>query len=175
MPWGINEFAERTVDFLIFEHIESHPEIDPNDKELIKTAKNYLPELLVDEFINFVALASGKVKKEWSLADFDPGTKSPDGKSKQKHIANNIFELTLEFLSFLRREQNVPYCKGRLVRIQLMDYFDKRSRRELVEQPGILDKMLNKGKQKPKKQAIPKHPLCPDAATLDVFFGGLLC
>jgi hypothetical protein len=174
VPWGINEFAERAVDFAIFEYIESHQEIDPTAKELIKTAEKFIPELLKDEFTNFVERISGRVKKEWTLADFDPNTKSPDGKSKKKHVANNLYYLSLEFLSFLRWEQNVSYSKGRLARHQLLDYFDKRSRRELVEQPSLLDKMLTKGIQKAKKQPIPKHILCPDAATLDVFFGRLL-
>ena len=174
VPWGINEFAERAVDYAVFEYIESYQEIDPSDKQLIKTAEKFIPELLVDEFINFVELVSGKIKKEWTLVDFDPNTKSTDRKPNKKRVANNLYDLLLEFLAFLKWEQNIPYSKGRFIRYQLFDYFDRRSRRELVEQPSLLDKMLNKGKQKPKKQPIPKHPLCPDAATLDIFLGGLL-
>ena len=174
VPWGINEFAERAVDYLIFEYIESHQEINPFEKELIKTAETFIPELLRDEFANFVKLASGKTKIEWTLTDFDPNPKSPDGKSKKKQVANNLYDLSLEFISFLRWEQNVPFCKGRLIRYQLLDYFYRRSRRELVAQPSMLDKIMNKGKQNPKKQPIPKHILCPDAATLDIFLSGLM-
>ena len=177
VPWGIEEFAEKGVDYAVFDYIENHTEINPNDPELVKMAHKFFHALNIKEFTTYINCVSGKEKGEWILEDFDPKSKRrkllPMNHPK-KSAEKNLYFLSLEFLHFLKKEENVQFSKGRLAQLELLDYFDKRNRRELVEEPGLLEKLASPGKHKPKKQPLPKHILCPDSFTLDVFLGGLL-
>ena len=177
VTWGIDEFAEKGIDYAAFDYVENHSEINPNDPDLIKTVRKFYHELDMKEFTKYVNYVSGKEMGEWILEDFDPKSKHrklfPKNHPK-KSAENNIYYLSVEFLNYLRTEEHVPFSKGHLAQLELLNYFDKRNRRELVEEPGLLEKLASPGKHKPKKQALPKHILCPDASTLDVFLGGLL-
>jgi len=178
VPWGIDQFANRIVNFAVFEYIDTHPaQINPNDLELLKTVTKFVPSLTMKEFIKYVEHVSGKVKGQWILEDFDPKSKHlrSQQKKRPKVLAReNLYYLSLDFLYYLRQEENVPFSKGQMAQQQLLDYFAERSKGELVEKPGFLDKRISPRKNKPKKQPTPEHILCPDAATLNVFLARFL-
>jgi len=178
LPWGINEFADRAINFAVFEYLDTHPgEVNPLDPELIETAKFFIPAIGLKEFNKYVEHVSGKVRVQWILADFDPKSKhlKSAGKKRPKILAReNLYSLSLEFLCYLRKEENILFSKGQIAQQQLLRYFDKRFKGELVEEPSYTDMMKSPGKLKPKRQPTPEHILCPDASTLNVFLGSFL-
>ncbi len=178
VPWGIDEFAERAANYFTFDFIETHPRINAKDPELLKNIKYFIAELDVSLYAKFVDAIAGEVKNQWMLEDFvlKKHLKTQDSNQKvtKKQVTQNLYYLTLEFIYYLREQKQVPYTKGNMAQQQLFDYILERQKRKLVPQPGMLEKVLYPDKNKPKKQAPPKHILCPDATTLDVFFGRLM-
>ena len=178
VPWGINEFADRAVKFAVFEYFENHTgKANSTDPELIKNVKRFMSAMHMKNFTAFVQYVSGKVKGQWVLQDFDPKSTHPKSTSdkRPKRLAReNLFYLSLEFLHYLRKEENIPFSKGQLAQQQLLEYFDQRFKGELFEDVGFLEKITSPGKNKPKKQPAPEHILCPDAATLNVFLARFL-
>jgi len=180
VPWGIDEFSDRAINYTVFEYVDAHPKVNANDPVLIKNARYFLEEINFKRFAKFVDYVAGNIKRQWILDDFDPkakqqkATKEQRGKKSKKHSEQNLYYLTLEFLSYLRKQENVPFSKGLLASDQIYSYFLERGKGELVERPSPLEQALSGGRLKPKKQPRPRHILCPDSNTLNVFGGRLL-
>jgi len=87
----------------------------------------------------------------------------------------NLFNLSLEFVGYLRLEEGVPYTKAELARSRIVSYILKRHAGELEHRESLLELALGKrkSKNKPKPSRV-DHLLCPDRSTLDRFFGQLL-
>lgn len=178
VPWGISQFAGRAFNLAVFEYIENHAgEINPQDPELIKTITRFVPAPNMEKFTKFVEHVSGNVKGQWILADFDPKSKHlRSQKTKRPKIVarENLYYLSVEFLCYLRQQENIPFSKGEMAQQQLLDYFAERSKGDLVKEPSSLEKGKSPGKPRSKKPPPPEHILCPDAATLDVFLARFL-
>lgn len=64
----------------------------------------------------------------------------------------NLYWLTIEFLTHLYRDERVALTRAELTRIELFDYLFDRS-----QNPEVISKSMT-------------HPLCPDVETLEVYF-----
>ena len=177
LEWAIDEFAESAVDYIVLDRLERGATPDASDPELIEQLEAYLP---VDpqKLAGYIALLTGSIQREWQLGDFalDHPTRQGRGAQEESQVdgAQNLYDLTIEFLGYLQREEGVSLSKGELGREQIQRYIAARSIGEIGrdEQEFAGPFRSKKQKQRPKATA-PAHPLCPDRRTLDAYLGGL--
>ena len=177
LDWAIDEFAESAVDYIVLDRQERGAAPDASDLELIEQLEAYLP-IDQQKLADYIALLTGSLQREWQLGDFVLDRPTPQGRSAQNEsdvdAAQNLFDLTVEFLGYLQREEGVPLSKGELGREQIQRYIAARYAGEIEpdEQAFAGSFRSKKQKQRPKATA-PEHPLCPDRRTLDAYLGGL--
>ena len=86
----------------------------------------------------------------------------------------NLHDLGVEFLGFLRREEGVSYTKAELGRQEIVQYLLDRFDGRLEPRKSMFDAVLRK-KPKPKStRRPPEHVLCPDRQTLDRYLADLI-
>jgi hypothetical protein len=122
------------------------------------------------------------------MSDFD--LKSPDRKSRSAFNERdeeddedqpldsgqqNLLDLSIEFLGYLRREEGVPYTKGELGRAQIQQYILRRHAGELEPRESRFEAPTRPLKLKsiPKPTGRSDHGLCPDRDTLDHYLAQL--
>jgi len=183
VPWGVDEFVHRAVDFVIFDYVERHPLPDANAPELKEQLGFYLDEIPSDRLARYIAHLSGQADRSWTMNDFEFGPpprrshRDLDEEDDEDRIPDtvrqNLFHFTVEFLGYLRREKNVCYTRGELGRKHIEQYILERHAGELEPGENMFEAMTRpkKRKSKPKK---PDHVLCPDHDTFDRYLGGLL-
>ena len=151
VPWGIDQFADRAVDYHVFQYLERHPEARGDESELLMRLSAYAyTDTGWNWLIHHLDWVTGRTEANWTERDFA---------HSNKNFAENLQHLSLQFLGYLRRERQVPYTKAEQARDTLVTYLFQRHEGKLSAD---------------KNQRKVPHPLCPDAATLDGFFGGLL-
>lgn len=151
MQWGIDEFADKAIDFHIFCRLESNAQTRGDEPELLDRLAIFCdPEPDVDRLVHYLDWVTGRTTANWTEADFS---------HKNKQCNENLGHLSLQFLSYLRHTQQIPYSKAELARAALTQYFVRRHHNE-----------LNVDGRKPKI----RHPLCPDEGTFDRYLGGMM-
>lgn len=115
----------------------------------------------------FMALLSGKEQRRWAPEDFQvPKKARPPG---ARTVAQNLFDLLLQFQGHVRRTRAVPFCKAELACEQLLNYFMRRACGELFP---MLELQKNPAAFSQLRQQMhldwPAHVrlLCPDRLTL---------
>jgi hypothetical protein len=149
VPWAIEEISARAAEYVIFDFLEQHPSAVADDTELIVRLEDYI-DVNPEKLSQRLSYLTEHARRSWTNKDFD---------LKNQQHKQNMTDLGLEFLGYLKRKEQVCYTKGDLAREQLLNYFWER-------QDGKL------GAQERASRA--RHPLCPDRATLDRFLGGSL-
>jgi hypothetical protein len=76
-------------------------------------------------------------------------------------------------VGYLRREEEVPFPRGELLRHELYRYFVRRHEGDLDPRPSMLEQALHPKRKLPKPPR-PVHPLCPERVTLDVHLAGMM-
>lgn len=184
VPWAVDDFAGRAAEFVIFEYLERHPSPYADDPELRKGIEFYLetnPESLA-RYLAHIAVQGGRC---WRMEDFQlassrhkPGRvldEETDEVAFRENPHQNLFDLTVEFLGYLRREEDVPYTKGKIAREHIERYILEHHAGELKPRESMLDAAMRSKKRKHKpKPREPKHVLCPDRLTLNHFLSNLL-
>jgi len=164
VPWGINEFAERGIDFEIFSYLEHAKNPEARNPKLLKRIEYYVEEIDLEYhdlyFSTFLRMGSPTWKLE-SL-NINPNVSS---KSKKINCSNNIWFLSNEFLDYLHRDKKIPYSKAALMRADMSDYLINRLN-------GRFGKPPKKLKTKPKGTNLTKV-LCPDRLTFDDYLFNL--
>jgi hypothetical protein len=184
VPWGIQEFAAQGVDYEIFHYLEQHATPDPKDPELLKNLEFYF-EVDQERFAQYLALLTGQVKRQWTMGDFEfkrfrerPYRFSDEDDEEDEapdEGQQNLFDLSVEFLGYLRREESIPYTKGELGREQIQRYLLERHAGELEPRESPFEAARRpKRRQRKQKPRKPRHVLCPDRGTLDRYLGQLL-
>jgi hypothetical protein len=193
VPWGIAEFSEQAIGFILFDHLERHTPPDPSDPALIEHISFFAPYNAAHTRHLFNDL-TGQVKHEWSLDDFDLRSRSQDdefddeddppeddGADYQPHNAlgwQNLYHLSVEFLGYIHREEGASLTKGELARNQIYTYIMQRFHGELEPQESMWEAMARPRRQKrrsrPKRRRQPRHLLCPDHETFDRFLAGTM-
>lgn len=166
--WAIREFGVRAMTLAMLDYLEHTTAPNAADLEAL-IADFGVAEVRPGGAAQFLALITGQAGRRWTLDDFQrPAHRRRKGKSAPpaNDGQTNVYDLTLEFLGTLRREDGVSYAKGELARDQIERYI-------LDRQAGELDDE-NDRRAANALAATPVHPLCPDFATLDRYLGGLL-
>jgi hypothetical protein len=188
VPWGVDEFADQAVKFLVFDYIEQHPAAAAGDAELFERIKFY-SQVDAERINKFIAILSGQLGREWTREDFafKPRKRQPrdrydddNGINIPKPIQQRLFDLSLEFQGYLYREQNVPLTQSELGREQIVNYVIARLAGELEPRLSMLEAAFNKPKPKTRPPEFymsgdenSVNWLCPDCETFDHFLSGL--
>jgi hypothetical protein len=181
VPWGIAEFAEKGARYEIYHYLEHTADPRGDDPELLERIGFYVDDLDTGYIALMVDTLAGRNDRSWSVADFEMGSrrkrKSPDedeDEDERPHdpAVDNLGQLTLEFLRYLRHEEGVSYPKGDLAREELLDYFPRRHEGKLQPRGSMYEEVVLH--KKPPRAPKPEHPLCPDRVTMDVHLGGLI-
>jgi hypothetical protein len=183
VPWGISAFAERGVSHEIYDYLEHTAAADPADAVLLDRVRFFVENPRDDYLREFIGDVTGKSGREWQADDFAlrrPRKKSRDDwdtESEETQTpdqgANNFSRLINAFVGYLRREEDVPFPRGELVRQELYRYFLRRNEGALDPRPSMLELAINPNLKLPKPPR-PAHPLCPERVTLDVHLGVLM-
>lgn len=187
VPWGIDEFSGRSTQYLVFDYVERFGGDPEGHAELFERIKPY-SEVKPERITKFLALLSGQSGRQWVREDFTFKAKSrsrDDGGPAidiPKTVQQNLFDMSLDFQGYLRRERNMALTKSELGREQLVDYFIQRLAGDLEPRKSMLEAALSPNKPGPKKRH-PKsylsgdddsvHWLCPDRKSLDAFIAKL--
>jgi hypothetical protein len=173
LPWGVDEFTTRAVDYIIFDYLERTPAPAADDPELLAAIAPYAeadPQRL--------AHLLGQAGHLWTMDDFktEPRRRSHDmfddedeGAGRQDAGRENLYYLSVEFLGYLRREAGVPYTRGELARHNLLEYILARHDGELAPDDDPFDRRGPAHKRRPKTPPARQSLLCPDRHTLDRF------
>jgi len=185
VPWGIDEFASRAVQNLVFDYVERNPAATTGDAELFERIKFYT-QIEPERINKFIAILSGQSARQWTRDDFSFKPKARDryadtnGVKIPKEIQQNLFDMSLEFQGCWRREANVSFVKSELGREQIVTYFVERLAGALEPRQSMLDDAVNRPKPKTRppefylkgdENSVPW--LCPDRETLDHFLSNL--
>lgn len=189
VPWGIDEVADQSVQFLVFDYVEKYGAEAAGYADLFERAKFYStvePERLT----KFIALLAGKSERRWTQADFAFTPKArpsrgryddePRGIQIPKNIRQNLFDLSLEFQGEVRHELKMPLIKSELGRRQIVQYLMKRLAGELEPRLSMVEAAFNKPKPKTRPPEFylrgdesSVNWLCPDRETLEHFLNDL--
>jgi hypothetical protein len=182
LPWGIEEFSVLAGDWVIFDYLEHHAASAGDDSELVERLGFYI-EVDPARLERYLALVTGRAGQQWTPGDFEldasvarrEADREDDEESPPDEGALNLYDLSIEFLGYLRRQEEVPYSQAELAREQLLKYLLERRVGELEPEPGSQRAARGSARRGRKSRGSrpPAHPLCPDARTLDRYLGEL--
>jgi len=188
VPWGVEEFAIKTVKFLIFDYLEQHGADASGRSKLFKRLASY-SEIVPERIANTMALIAGQAGRQWTREDFTfpPKLKSRDDGGKAislpETVQDNLFDLSVDFQGHLWREEKVPLVKSELAREELVVYLVERLAGELEPRKSMFEAVVHPRRPGPPKRSPTfylsgdddsVHWLCPDRTTLDAFLAQLL-
>jgi hypothetical protein len=180
--WAIDEFAERAWRYFILNDLEHNPAPDVTDPTL-KEQLEFYGEVVSERVSQYCTLLTGQPQKHWTMGDFqfqqsrrrardefDEDEEAPP----LDEARQNLHDLSLEFLGYLRREEGALYVKGDVAREEIVHYLFDRFDGKLEPRESMLKAALRR-KPKPKPTPRPpEHVLCPDRRTLDQYLTGLM-
>jgi len=184
VPWGIAEVSSQAAQFLIFDYLERHGADTAGWPELFERLKTYA-KFEAEQVNRFMALLTGQAGRQWAKDDFNfkPQVRRRDDREAirlPKNVQQNLFELSLDFQGYLRREENMPWTKSELGRLQLIKYLVERLNGELEPRLSMLESAMNRPKPKTRSPRFymtgdenAVNWLCPDRETLDHFLSGM--
>jgi hypothetical protein len=183
VPWGVSEFAEEGANHEIFNYLEHTVSPDPADPVLLDRVTFFVEEPREEYLREFIGDLMGTSGRQWQVDDFTlrPSRKrsrddwDDDQEERQSPDpgAINLSRLISEFVGYLRREEEVPFPRGELVRQELYRYFLRRHEGDLDPRPSMLEQALHPKRKLPKPPP-PAHSLCPERLTLDVQLAGMM-
>lgn len=184
VPWGIAEVSGQAAQFLIFDYLERHGADTAGRPELFERLKTYA-KFETEQVNRFMALLTGQAGRQWAKDDFNfkPQVRrrgDHEAIRLPKNVQQNLFELSLDFQGYLRREENMPWTKSELGRLQLIKYLVERLNGELEPRLSMLESAMNRPRPKTRSPRFymtgdenAVNWLCPDRGTLDHFLSGL--
>jgi hypothetical protein len=178
LPWAISRFAEKGVNFEIYDYLEHTSSPDPSDGVLLDRIKYFIPDPRLDYVAQFIGDLTDQGTRRWTVNDFalkPPRKKNRDDWDESENEGDeppdagalNLSRLVSQFVGYLRRVEGVPYPKGDLARDELYRYFIQRHQGELKPRLSMLDQALHPKKKLPPPPR-PAHPLCPERVTFEV-------
>ncbi len=167
VPWGINEFAAKAIDFEIFAYLEVCAQPKPDDPDLQDRLKPFIKGARMDVVSETVEHLAAHAGRRWSRDDFKD--------SKAETFGIDLVYLSREFLGELYRKQGVSFTKGELGRNRLVTYLLERADGDLEPKPSMMEAFMGGKKwRKPKAKQPPPHMLCPDRESSDRFLARTL-
>jgi hypothetical protein len=189
VPWGIEEFSRRGFDCACFEYLEENPAVTAATPELLEQCE-FFCENNPEGFESFLAHLTGRERRNWSMDDLKFENRRPsrrdfdgdedEGEEPERDPGRqNLFYLTVEFLGYLRREEEISYARGEIGRTGLNEYLLERYAGDLTPQEDSSPADPFRGierrrRKKRRKLPRPEQLLHPDKATLDRYLARLL-
>ncbi len=181
--WAINEFAGKSADFVALDYLEHTTSPDAGDPELIDRLGYFLPPD-PQRLARYLTYVSGRAGRDWTQATFageQRASRSDDDAEEDlpsdDEGALNLHLLGLEFLGYLRRDQQVPYTRGNLARALIEQYLVKRRPKQSPRRKMSKAAAIRAAKEAQARAAAPRHDyalLHPTRATLDPFLADKL-
>ena len=180
--WAINEFAGKAADFVALDYLEQTTLPDASDPELLDRLSYFLPPD-PPSLARYLTYVSGRAERNWTQATFAVERHARRGHDDTEEEqpsddegALNLHLLGLEFLGYLRREQQVSYTRGNLARALIEQYLVKRQPKQ---SPRRMSKAatIRAEKAAQARAATPRHEhalLLPTRETLDPFLADQL-
>ena len=171
--WGIEAFAEQATNFEILHYVENNAMPFHDDPELCERLRFFDIERDPDRLNEYITLLIEGIDIQKIDAEIRAST----------DFEQKLIRILIAFLGYLRRVENVPYCRGELAREQLQEYLCARRAGDLEPDESafdIADTRLFDIFERPKRRKRkthwhhPAHPFCPDMQTLDQHLGNLL-
>ncbi|MEW6751021.1 MAG: hypothetical protein AB1505_08580 [Candidatus Latescibacterota bacterium] len=172
--WGAEELAQRGYDWALYDHLERHPGASATDPELL-AAVEFFTKTDPERLANYLSLLGGREERAWSLEDFRMERARRPRRSAAKDEAEtridpgaqNTYDLTVEWLGWLRREEGIQYLRGQMAHNGLFDYLAERHAGELQPRQTAPGAARERRRRKGGRAVVPPdHPLCPDRETL---------
>jgi hypothetical protein len=171
VPGSREGFAARATDAIIFLNLDQNAGADAEDPALRHELERFFA-VSPDRLDQYMAFLKGELQARWRLEHFD----LPPGGEAAPTTVQNLDALALGFTGYLRREEEVSFSKGDLVRPHLPRYL-------LDRHSGVLDPreplgdLMRQGAPPPANRLQPQppeHVLCPDRQTFRRYLERLL-
>jgi len=192
VPWGIDEHGARAIAYEILDYVERTPSPDATDPALLQRVESYA-EIKPARLAAYLVHLSGRAGRQWEMSDFkfapprrEWDDENEEGEADEPSPAQpsgeqNLYHLTVEFLGYLRRVEDVPYAKGELARRELQQFILDRHAGRLEYKESMLQAMQRDldgrhGRRRPPEREFRRyeHLLVPDRERLDYFIASLL-
>jgi hypothetical protein len=150
LEWAVDDVTVAMSDFETFDYLEKSARNEhPDFEALLGRMRSLFADFVGDKYSDYLTRLKGESSSIWTMDAFVSSKKSAD----------NIGQLSQEFLGYLRHHEGVSYVKGALACFDFADYLFQRNTGEL--KPG-------KGKHGSKKgRNNSTNILCPDGGTFD--------
>ncbi len=167
-----NQFAALAADSLIYAYLDGHEllRLETGVADLLPQLQYYF-DVNTEWLARYLAYVAGLTQQTWVTDDFHF---SRSDESAARNAAANLAALMIEFVTYSRAEENLPYGRSALMREQLPIYFSMRRTGQLAVRQPITDLMQGKRPFPDFGHDEPPHPLCPDRTTLEMYFNNLL-
>jgi len=176
-PWAVDEFNQTACQAELFDHVQQHASVKPDDPALIERLRLHVdpdPQLIAEHLDRF----SGTSDSNWTFEDFLVGDGSGGEKTRDDtdaRIAHNLWSLGEEFVGHAARRQGVVPTRAEIARSEISRYIRARHDGDLDDQRSMFERMSHPKKKIPAAVDSPDyHILCPDLKTLDCFLAGNL-
>ena len=197
LPWARQTFANRAIQYEILSFIEHIPAPPRNDPALLEQIRFFCDgDIDPERTADIVAWQAGQMERRWTESDFklrprkqlarsawnndqeeDVDESSKESADEPDAGAQNLLNLTLQFLGYAHRIEGKPYSRAELARSEIYTFIARRQAGELEYRESLLDTTLRASGRKRgpiKKFKAYDHLLCPDYERLDRYVGGLL-
>ena len=197
VPWGIDEFASRAINYELLEYATHTPAPQASDPALLTRLQVYSDDLLPERLQSYLAHFTGQAQRQWTLGDFEfpsprrrqsrrmwdeeEDNETAEHKTSPSPSTQHFHNLSVEFLGYWYRVEGMSYARGELGRRELVKFILERQAGDLEYHESMLESMERKMARRRGRKAQPvkkfqpyAHPLVPDHERLDRYLGGLL-
>jgi hypothetical protein len=188
VPWGIDEFCTCAITYELLNHAECALEPAKSDPALSKRLQ-FFSELDTPQVASYLSHLTEWPGKTWTVNDFmlaQPRSVEDDDEECELETGGgggdlHLYQLTVQFLGYLRRFEGVPFSKGELGRHDLYRFILERHEGKLKYRESMLESMqrdLNRQRgqrtARQRKFRPYENVLVPDSERLEYYLAGLL-
>ncbi|MGH9766742.1 MAG: SEC-C domain-containing protein, partial [Blastocatellia bacterium] len=177
LPWGIDGFRHRGLQYELLSCVAQTPSPDPNDSVLLDRLKFFDEEIKMDRLTAILDCLAERSKRQWTLDDFRLTPPGGTWRKKKKVVddafdagAQNLFDLAMQFVAYAHRVEGVLYTRAEMAAQEIRRFIMSRERRGLEYRDDAFNPSLDEEKQgrgSAKKFKRYEHMLCPDRERLD--------
>src|SRR5262245_33611176 len=162
VPWGIDEFNERALQYETLSYIAKTLEPKGDDPALLERLRFFAGDGLdVDRTRVIVGYLSGQTERRWTMDDFKlapPKRRSrrdwDDEEEEEKEASKpdparvNLYDLTIQFVNYAHRVEGVAWTKANLASHEIFRFIVRRNAGELEYRESMLDSALRSAGRK---------------------------
>jgi hypothetical protein len=188
VPWGIDEFCTRAITYELLNHADRAGEPAKSDPALSERLQ-FFSEVDAPQVASYLSHLTEWPGKAWTMGDFklaQPRSARDDEEENEIETGDacgnlHVYQLTVQFLGYLRRFEGVAFSKGELGRHDLYRFILERHEGKLEYRESMLESMqrdLNRQQgrrtERLRKFKPYENVLVPDRERLEHYLTGLL-